>query len=378
MKYKYKKTLVLSSLVLGGFMFLDLSTGPANGGYSVSGAPFGTFGAGTYCSNCHGGGSFAPTVTAQLLSGGTVVPNGSNYVAGWPYTLRITRTANASFSLLPNSGFGFQVTCATTSGSTNVNAWGTPPANTAIRLLSGRNYVEHTTKLSKNITQVDIPWTGPANGTGPVTFYLALNTVNGDGGTSGDQPITTTANFTQAPLSVTWLYFRGFEKDNKNILEWATSSEINNDHFTIERSEDGINYTLLTTVKSPNDGLNIHHYSFADESPAAKTFYRIKQTDHNGYETYFRTIQVERLNKLNLTSYSLNGQLIIKIQSPEEEFLDVALYGIDGRKASFKTFQLTRGENRLTLEQPDNHGIYTLRIIRNGQIIHSGKVLIEK
>lgn len=377
MKNNYKKTIVLSSLVLGGFMFLDLSTGPANGGYSVSGAPFGTFGAGTYCSSCHSGGNFAPTVTAQLLSGGTVVPNGSNYVPGWQYTLRITRTANASFSLLPNSGFGFQVTCATTSGSTNVNTWGTPPANTANRLLSSHNYIEHTTKLSKTITQVDIPWTGPANGTGPVTFYLALNTVDGSGNTSGDQPIATTANFTQAPLAVTWLYFRGREDNSRNILEWATSSELDNDHFTIEKSNDGINYTELTTVKSSNDGLNIHHYSYADENPSAKTFYRIKQTDQNGSETFFRTIQVERLNKLNLTSFSRNGQVVIKMNVTEPKIVEAALFSIDGKKAVSKTFQLSLGDNRLTLEQPENQGIYTLSIIGNGDRIYSGKLIIE-
>ncbi len=204
----YKHSILLSLTVFVGILSLHYSSGPALNGLSVTGAPIGNYptspSSGT-CNSCHSGGSYSASATVQLYHGATQVTG--NIVPGWTYTVRITRSA---VGLPTAGGWGFQLTCLNNATNANINAWGTPPTGTANRLVSGRNYIEHTAKITNSTTQINIPWTAPSISPGTVIrFYLALNTVNGNSNTTGDQVISTSAQFTQAPLPLTWLYFRG-------------------------------------------------------------------------------------------------------------------------------------------------------------------------
>lgn len=197
MKLKFKQTLLPITVCLGSLFFMNLSYGPGNGGNRVTGAPFDD---GT-CTNCHSGGNFNASASLTLLSNGSPV---TSYTAGGNYALRITRSATGN-----PFGFGFQLTCATSApGNVNINGWGTPPLPGInahpIQYYDGtsfvtRDYVEHNTPLDPMINQVDIPWTAPAGGTGNVTFYMALNTVNGAGNT-GDQVVSTNLTVSECQM----------------------------------------------------------------------------------------------------------------------------------------------------------------------------------
>jgi hypothetical protein len=181
-----KRTMVLVLVSVFGYYSMFNVSGAANQGSAVTGAPFNSS---TTCTDCHGGSTnYGATVSLQLMSGSTVV---TNYTPGQAYIVRITRSANATFNGLSAAGWGFQMACATGTGNTNSNTWGTMPTGVQNIALSGRNYVEHNTKLSKTTTTLDIPWTAPTSGTaGTANFYIALNSVNGNGSTSGDQVVT--------------------------------------------------------------------------------------------------------------------------------------------------------------------------------------------
>lgn len=74
-------------------------------------------------------------------------------------------------------------------------------------------------------------------------------------------------------------------KENKRVkLNWETSSEINNDFYSIERSSDGISFTTLGTVKSNNGNSTISQvYTWYDELPAIGiNYYRLTQVDKDG------------------------------------------------------------------------------------------------
>ena len=171
----YKRIILLLCVVLMGGLSMYTSSGPASpGGNAVTGAPFN----GGTCNNCHGGGSFSTTITMQLIDGSNNVV--TTYTPGTAYTLRLTKGGSSP-------RLGFQATAAFQGSNTNINGWGAMPANVHNVVLGGRNYVEHTTQL--NLSVVNIPWTAPASTT-TVVFYAALNAVNNDGGTSGDQVVS--------------------------------------------------------------------------------------------------------------------------------------------------------------------------------------------
>ena len=108
---------------------------------------------------CHtGSGMVTPT-----LSG---LPSG-DYYTGTTYSLTISGTGSPS-----GTKGGFDL-------SSSSGTFSNPGANA--KLESGE--VTHSNKNSRSWT---VDWTSPTAGTGTVTFYLAVNFVNGNGAVSGD------------------------------------------------------------------------------------------------------------------------------------------------------------------------------------------------
>lgn len=365
----FTKNLIVVGLLIGfAVISIHSATGPA-GTYAanVTGA---SFDAGT-CTNCHGSGSnYNATLSLQLYSGSTQV---TSYIPGNSYTLRLTRSA--SLLTATNGGFGFQTTCATSVTNVNINNWGTLPVNTTNVLLNGRNYVEHTTKLSKLTTQVNIPWTAPTLGTGAVKFYTALNTVNGNGNSSGDQVVSTSLTITESTLPITWLYFIGNHHQGNVELEWATANETNNAFFTIEKSSDGNSYSSLAD-RIPSNG-NLATYSFVDKAPYdGQTFYRIMQTDVDGSTHYYKTIQVKTTSpEFHNYHYQQGSVLVINANSDQEATANVSLTSMNGTVIEMKTVQLNKGSNQLRLEMPQQLQLYIIKLENNGRILYLSKLL---
>ncbi|MFK8010335.1 MAG: SdrD B-like domain-containing protein [Saprospiraceae bacterium] len=71
------------------------------------------------------------------------------------------------------------------------------------------------------------------------------------------------------------------------LLKWATSSEINNRHFVIERSVNGTDFRPIGLVEGNGTTNSINHYSQDDLDPFyGANYYRLKQVDYNGDSEY--------------------------------------------------------------------------------------------
>ena len=92
----------------------------------------------------------------------------------------------------------------------------------------------------------------------------------------------------------------GFDGSLVNLY-WSTATEKNNDHFDVERSENGTVFTPVATLSSKASGGNSFSrldYSAKDEQPLnATAYYRLKQTDKDGTFSYSRIIEVSPVKK---------------------------------------------------------------------------------
>jgi hypothetical protein len=109
---------------------------------------------------------------------------------------------------------------------------------------------------------------------------LALNTFTWDN-------LTTFSDFSAAgdgaPLPIVLLSFEAEPVGNTVLVSWTTSSEINNDYFTIERSVDAVNYASIGTVNGAGNSNTTNNYTFTDVQPMMGiSYYRLRQTDFNG------------------------------------------------------------------------------------------------
>ncbi|MBC7937448.1 MAG: T9SS type A sorting domain-containing protein [Rhizobacter sp.] len=71
--------------------------------------------------------------------------------------------------------------------------------------------------------------------------------------------------------------------DKSAALQWHTEEELNVDHYDIERSEDGVRFKTIGSVKSTADILLKKVYNYKDITAiAGSTFYRIRSVDKDG------------------------------------------------------------------------------------------------
>ncbi len=77
-------------------------------------------------------------------------------------------------------------------------------------------------------------------------------------------------------------------------IGWTTSSQTNNANFTIEKSEDGINYSEIGIIPGAGTSNEMLSYSFIDnDTRSSLAYYRLKQTDFNGACEYFEPITIQ-------------------------------------------------------------------------------------
>src|SRR5690606_13994881 len=109
-------------------------------------------------------------------------------------------------------------------------------------------------------------------------------------GTSGGTMIGNIVN----PLPIELISFTGKTVENTIELAWSTASERNNEYFTIERTDDGIECEVIGTIDGTGNSSTVKGYSFTDTNPKLGTqYYRLSQTDFNGDTECFDPISVE-------------------------------------------------------------------------------------
>jgi len=118
------------------------------------------------------------------------------------------------------------------------------------------------------------------------TYYLAISSDD------NNQGVFNICLGTSLPIELT--EFDGYDEDKVNHVHWITASELNNDYFTLEKSEDGMTWDELTRIEGAGNSSIDLYYKYTDEHPHIfYTYYRLKQTDFDGKYEYSDIIAIE-------------------------------------------------------------------------------------
>ena len=85
-------------------------------------------------------------------------------------------------------------------------------------------------------------------------------------------------------------FWASCDSDEHIELHWKTLSEINNDHFLIERAVENLEFQQIAEINGAGTSSNNHEYSFADRDAKATAYYRLSQVDFDGSRAYLKTI----------------------------------------------------------------------------------------
>jgi hypothetical protein len=222
------------------------------------------------------------------------------------------------------------------------------------------------------------------HGSGTMTGSAAAGTIQTTAAVTSFSPFTfasVTSTLTINPLPIELIDFKGECNNNNVLLKWSTASENNNDRFIIEKSSDGENFAEAGIIKGAGNSSSTINYSFTDkEALRGTSYYKLKQTDHDGKTESFRTISVESCNSsiTTVNAYNTNeGDLQIDITSIEKNNYSITLFDARGNKVLTKEIRTEEGNNNYKLDiSIFAPGIYFVRI-DGGEKPISKKILVR-
>ncbi len=146
--------------------------------------------------------------------------------------------------------------------------------------------------LKDRITRTDTLFAGMPN-TVYSFFVLATDSV-GNTEQLGTGAVVST--YLGSVLSVTWLYFKGTNKNKDNLLEWATANERNTKEFRIERSFDAQTFSVIGTVSASGNTTGNSSYQYTDYDidrlGQNVMYYRLAQVDLDGRSSLSNVVRL--------------------------------------------------------------------------------------
>ena len=216
-------------------------------------------------------------------------------------------------------------------------------------------------------------------GNGGTTGSIAAGTIVTSSTVNSFGPFTLSSMTTENPLPVSLLDFSARAQGNNVMLDWTTTTEINNDRFEILSSESSSGPTVfeeIGQVKGIGNSTSVHKYSYLDERPSKKGtyYYRLHQVDFDGKSTHSNIVAVnfKEGNELTLVGVIPNpytDRTSVQMFVSEKGMLQQRILDIFGREISSATYPLDKGMFSFDPEESVRliPGIYFVELLFNDE-----------
>ncbi len=152
------------------------------------------------------------------------------------------------------------------------------------------------------------------------------------------------------PLPLKFGNIKVYEKSSNNLnVDWTSYNEMNVDHFEVQRSQNGQQYTTIGRVNARNNENEIN-YSWTDSSPLKSiSFYRINAVDIDGRSNFSTVARID----LGQT----NAELVI-FPNP-----------VVGSRVSIQVGNMNRGQYKLAISNLYGRTVYNQTLDHSGGVI---------
>lgn len=199
-------------------------------------------------------------------------------------------------------------------------------------------------------------------------------------GTVGNCETETNPIFTGGgTFPVELLSFTANYLNNAVQLEWITASESNNHFFTVERSYDGNEFSLVENIPGAGNSERVLTYNTTDHRPGSGTiWYRLKQTDFDGQHTYASivtvTVEQDGPQMFVYPNPANSGPFFIELQGLRANTeMEVRILDITGKEAYFsREIANHNGSFTYQISPAISSGVYFV------QVKQAGKTLTQK
>ena len=122
-------------------------------------------------------------------------------------------------------------------------------------------------------------------------------------------------------------------------LSWSTDREMNNSHFEIERSFNGLDWLKVAVMFGAGNSDNVHNYKYNDKiSTNAVVYYRLRQVDIDGRSVY-SSIKSIREGEITPAAkiYGADKNVVIDLNTATNNSLIVSVLTTGGHVVARKT-----------------------------------------
>jgi hypothetical protein len=193
-----------------------------------------------------------------------------------------------------------------------------------------------------------------------------------DGIIFGGNPIGT--------LPVSLIDFNGFPAGSGVMLQWRTATEINNSHFEVQKSTNGVAWQTFQEITGAGNSNRTVTYTVEDANPSNGTnLYRLKQVDYDGVFKYSESIRVEVEPSfenlgLDVTMFQNQDGLNVMLMSEMSAVFELSVVSIQGQELRKHTDDIRVGEVKTykSIDRDLPGGVYIL-LVRSQDLVWSSK-----
>ncbi len=197
-----------------------------------------------------------------------------------------------------------------------------------------------------------------------------MNYSNAELAAMHEQMTNTGYTLPEIPLDIELYSFSALRVDNHIAVSWITSSETDNDFFTLEKSADGLRFEEIAVVDAIGNSSELQRYTHLDKKPfGGINYYRLKQTDTDRTSSYSKIISVDFKEEEKLKIFPNPVSETLFIQTGHSAFINarISIYDTMGRPLnSFSTNQVN-DKTILVETSALAAGFYSLKIESQGQ-----------
>ncbi len=160
-------------------------------------------------------------------------------------------------------------------------------------------------------------------------------------------------------------------------LQWSTMNENKCDHFTVEKTGDGIHFETIGVIKGAGTTGDQHDYKLTDYTPyIGFSFYRLSETDNDGKTIILQNEVYEPcLANEFASAFTANGDINAQIQSYTADTYTITLINTVGQTVMKLTKNVSEGLNIYKIPAKYPAGVYVL-CITNGTKAYTNKVVL--
>jgi len=183
------------------------------------------------------------------------------------------------------------------------------------------------------------------------------------------------------PLPVHFTLFNIKCEDNNVLINWKTAQELNSSHFNIERSADGINWAVIGKQAAAGYSSTERSYSFIDNNPVQKGFYRLAQYDVDGRVQYTKTLRstCDNSDMVKVWPNPFNEMVFVNISTNNKSQATIKIFDSKGALVKDQKADILPVTNQVSIDTKNlPAGAYRILIEWNNGLIRKTEQVIKQ